>query len=180
MKDDEKDKLDADAILKSIREGTEAANEERKSRGWSTMTVNGWSTAPFYDAQTQNLTWAILGSSSEGGSSVNHSVRLLGRSGVMKVQVVFSPSSAQPAVAAFTGLLTGYAFNPGSRYSEWRDGDKVASYGLTALVAGGAGVALAKTGLLAKLWKLIVVGVVGLFGVVKKLFGKKNTTPDQS
>src|SRR5260370_37910883 len=41
VKDDEKDSLDADAMLKSIQEGTEKANEERKRRGWSTMTVVG-------------------------------------------------------------------------------------------------------------------------------------------
>jgi uncharacterized membrane-anchored protein len=178
VKDDDKDKLDADAILTSIREGTEAANEERKSRGWGTMSVNGWSTPPFYDPQTHNLTWAINGSSSEGGSSVNHSVRMLGRSGVMAAQVVFDPGDTQTAVAAFTGLLKNYEFTPGNRYSEWRDGDKVASYGLTALVAGGAGVALAKTGLFAKLWKLIVVGGVALVGGIKSFFSRKRTPPD--
>jgi uncharacterized membrane-anchored protein len=33
VKDDDKDKLNADKILRSIREGTESANAERKRRG---------------------------------------------------------------------------------------------------------------------------------------------------
>jgi uncharacterized membrane-anchored protein len=34
VKDDDKSSLDADAMMKSIRQGTEEANAERKSRGW--------------------------------------------------------------------------------------------------------------------------------------------------
>ena len=46
-------------------------------------------------------------------------------------------------------------FKAGSRYAEFGQGDKIAAYGLTALVAGGAGAALAKSGLLSKMWKAI-------------------------
>ena len=40
--DSEKDDIDADVILSSIREGTEQANKERRKRGWPTMTIDGW------------------------------------------------------------------------------------------------------------------------------------------
>ena len=79
VKDDDRN-LDADAILSSIRQGTEQANEVRRERGWPTMEVVGWQQRPFYDPQTNNLTWAIRGSS-EGSTSINHSTRLLGRRG---------------------------------------------------------------------------------------------------
>jgi DNA-directed RNA polymerase beta' subunit len=42
---------------------------------------------------------------------------------------------------------------------------------LTALVAGGAGAIAAKTGLLAKAWKLILVGIAAVGAWLKKLFG---------
>jgi uncharacterized membrane-anchored protein len=38
IKDDEKNSLDADAILASIKRGNEAANREKEKRGWPTMT----------------------------------------------------------------------------------------------------------------------------------------------
>jgi uncharacterized membrane-anchored protein len=173
VKDDEKDDLDADGILASIREGTAQANKERERRGWSTMNIVGWHTAPHYDLRTNNLTWAITGSGSDG-NVVNYSVRLLGRRGVMNVDLVLSPEQIEAVVPAFETVLGGFTFKAGSRYAEFRQGDKIAAYGLTALVAGGAGAALAKSGLLSKLWKVIVVGIAALVGFIKKLFGKRS------
>ena len=40
VKDDEKGSLDADEILKSLREGNEAGNEMRRERGWGTKLAN--------------------------------------------------------------------------------------------------------------------------------------------
>jgi uncharacterized membrane-anchored protein len=176
VKDDEKDKLDADDMIASIREGTEAANEERKRRGWATMNIVGWHTAPFYDTRSNNLTWAITGAA-EDGQVVNYSVRLLGRRGVMNVDLVLAPEEVDAVVPAFEKVLGGFAFKQGSRYAEFVQGDKVAAYGLTALVAGGAGAALAKSGLLGKFWKAIVVGVLALVGFIKKLFGRGGNEP---
>jgi len=57
VKDEEK--LDNDAILKSIKEGTEQANEERHRNGWGELHVAGWRTAPHYDTATKRLEWAL-------------------------------------------------------------------------------------------------------------------------
>jgi uncharacterized membrane-anchored protein len=183
VKDNEKDALDADAILKSIKEGTAYANEERRKRGWSTVDVVGWHSAPRYDTVTNNLTWAIVGAS-EGDRSVNHSVRLLGRSGVMKADLVLDAKEAATALPEFDQLLTQFQFTSGNKYAEFVPGDKIAEYGLTALVAGGLGAAAAKSGLLGKLWKFIVLGVVGAFAALKKalgsLFGKRDPEVEAS
>ena len=53
-------------------------------------------------------------------------------------------------------------------YSDFRAGDKVAEYGLATLVAGGATAVAAKTGLLAKLWKLIAAGIAALIAFLKR------------
>jgi len=117
---------------------------------------------------TNNLTWAIRGAS-EGSESVNYSVRLLGRRGVMDVDLVLDPTHVAAAVPDFNQLLTGFTFSTGNRYAEFQAGDKVAAYGLTALVAGGAGAALAKSGLLGKVWKLIVFGAIAALAAIKRL-----------
>ncbi len=172
VKDDEKDKLDADAILSSIREGTEAANEVRKERGWPTMEVVGWQQSPFYDPKTNNLTWGIRGRASDSqGESINYSVRLLGRNGAMSVDLVMVPQQAAAVVPQFEGLISGFSYSAGKSYAEFKTGDKIAAYGLTALIAGGAGAVALKTGLLQKFWKLIVAGVVALLAGLKKFFG---------
>jgi uncharacterized membrane-anchored protein len=170
VKDDEKDNLDADAILESIRKGTEQGNRERRKKGWETLQITGWNRRPFYDPKTNNLTWATMARAESSGDTVNHSVRLLGRSGVMKADVVAAPGELTLAVAESTQLLQGFAFNSGNRYAEFRSGDKVASYGLTALIAGGAGAAVVKSGLLAKLWKAILLGLFAVIAAMRKLW----------
>lgn len=172
VKDDEKDKLDSDAILASIRRGTERANELRRQKGWGVMEVEGWARKPFYDPVTNNLTWAIIGVESGQDRTVNHSVRILGRAGAMKAELVLSHEGFLDAVGELDTILTGFHYVEGHRYAEWREGDQVAKYGLTALVAGTAGAVAMKTGLLAKLWKLIVVGVIGLAAAAKSLVAR--------
>jgi uncharacterized membrane-anchored protein len=101
-------------------------------------------------------------------------VRLLGRGGVLHADLVLDPSQLGTVVADFDQVVAGTTFTPGNRYAEWREGDKVAAYGLTALVAGGAGAVAVKTGLFAKLGKLlaafgkvIMVVALGLLATLK-------------
>jgi uncharacterized membrane-anchored protein len=96
--------------------------------------------------------------------SINHSVRLLGRRGVMNVDLVAGPEDMVMAIPAFDSVLTEFSYFTGHSYAEWKPGDKVAEYGLTALVAGGAGLAAAKLGLFGKMWKWII----GLLMALKK------------
>lgn len=169
VRDDDKDALDAEALLSSIREGTEAANKTRRERGWTTLEILGWEKQPFYDTETNNLTWAIR-AQSEGEAVVNYSTRLLGRRGYMNVDLVLGPEQLPAVQPQFNSLLSGFSYTEGQRYAEFREGDKVAAYGLTALIAGGAGALAVKTGLLQKFWKLIVVVFVAIAGFLKKIF----------
>lgn len=172
VRDDEKDEMDADAMLAAIREGTAQGNEERTKRGWPTLEIVGWQEPPHYDAQSQNLTWAIVGES-EGQRTINKLTKLLGRRGVMSVTLVASPEEYAAASTGADGLLAAYSFQPGNTYAEYVEGsDSVAEIGLKALVIGGAGAALLKSGLLGKLWKFLVAGVVVAGGAISRLFGR--------
>ena len=180
VKDDEKGHLDSNAILKSLREGTDEGNLERKKRGWAEMRIDGWLRPPYYDEKTHNLTWSFKGGDSDGGSVVNESVRLLGRGGVLHADLVLNPKQVDSVVPDFDKVVLSTTFVPGSRYSEWKSGDKVAAYGLTALIAGGAGAVAMKSGLFAKLgaaiaglWKLLAAGFLALSTRLKNLFKRK-------
>ncbi len=184
VRDDEAKELDGDKILSTIKRGTERANTIRKEKGWDEMFVDGWVRAPHYNPASHNLTWSIKGHSSDG-TSINHAVRLLGRRGVLHANLVAAPEQMATAVPVFDTLMASASFQRGHRYSEWRKGDKVAAYGLSALVVGGAGVAVAsKLGLLgklgavfaklfAKLGKLIIVALAAIGAAIKKLFSRK-------
>jgi uncharacterized membrane-anchored protein len=177
VKDDDQ-KIDADELLSGMKEGNKSANEERKKRGWSELQLLGWHKPPFYDPQTHNLTWSKL-VESDGHKSINWSTRLLGRNGVMSVDLVLAPERLDAALPLFASMLTGFEYKSGSRYAEFKAGDRIAEYGLAALVAGGAGALALKSGLLAKLWKLILIPILGVGAWLKRLFtGRKAQNED--
>jgi uncharacterized membrane-anchored protein len=100
IKDDEK--IDADAVLQSLKEGNARGNEERKKRGYPALNLDGWFVAPRYDTDTKRLEWATK-LSSEGGVSVNYRIRILGRAGVMSAVLVSDPDSLEKDIRVFKG-----------------------------------------------------------------------------
>jgi len=186
VKDDEKNKLDADKLLDSIKRGTAAANKERERAGNPPLEVVGWEMPPKYDPETHNLEWAIRAMSA-GRPLLNYNTRMLGRKGVMEVVLIVNPDKLPETLPVFRNLLAGYSFSTGQTYAEYRPGDKIAKIGLAALVLGGAAVGAAKLGLfgplllfIKKAWKVVVVGVAALAASLKKfvarLFGGKSQT----
>lgn len=176
VKDNEE--IDADAILEGVREGQRQGNKELESRGWPTLTIDGWAYSPYYDPSTKRLEWAITATSHPTGEKVvNFNTRILGRRGVMKVTLVTEPNTLQTDVPHFKTALAGYDFLPEEQYAAFREGDKVAAYGLGALILGGAAAAGAKSGLLKSAGKFILFGILalfaGLWSRIKGLFGSK-------
>ncbi|GLQ99447.1 DUF2167 domain-containing protein [Dyella mobilis] len=179
VKDDEK--LDPDAILQSYREGTEKGNEERRARGWSELNVLGWKAKPEYDTQIKSLAWSILLQDQKTQTDVvNYNTRLLGRHGVMDVVMVTEPSRLATSIDDFKSTLPGFQYAQGESYAEYRAGDRVAEYGLAALITGGALAVAAKKGLftviggfLVAAWKFVVAGIVALGAWFKNLVKKK-------
>lgn len=176
VKDDEK--IDAPALLETLKSGTESSNEERRSRGWPEMHVLDWAVQPAYNSATKRLEWATL-LESDGSRSANFSTKILGRRGYTTVILAASPESLPQAEAALNEVLQGYAFDAGETYAEWKPGDKVAEYGLAALVVGGAAAIATKkgfwgviAGFLAAGWKFVAAAAVALFAGLRKKFGR--------
>jgi uncharacterized membrane-anchored protein len=76
-------------------------------------------------------------------------------------------------IPEYQKLLKGFAYKKEESYAAFSKGDKVATYGLTGLIVGGGVLALAKTGLLAKFWKIIVVAVIAVGAFIKRIFTGK-------
>lgn len=186
VKDDDRDTIDADALLASLKAGTESGNEVRRARGWDSIHVVDWVVPPGYEASTNRLAWGTRLRSDSGTVSANYDVRILGRTGVMSVTLACQPDQVQALIPKLQELLNGFEFKAGQRYAEWRSGDKLAAYGLTGLIVGGAAVGATKLGLFAKLFaalakagKLIVVAVLALIGGIWKfLSGGRNKETD--
>ena len=170
VKDDEK--LDPDALLKSLQASDERANGERKRLNMPGLHTVGWHVPPHYDAATKRLEWGLRLQGDDGKTVVNYTIRILGRRGVMHATLVSDPASLDKDMAAFKDTLGGYGFTPGERYAEFKSGDRVAEYGLAALVLGGGAAVAVKSGFAKAIWKFLVVGVVALGGAITAVLRK--------
>lgn len=182
IRDDEARHWQADALLENLREGTRAGNERRARLGIPALEVTRWIEAPRYDAGTQRLAWSAeareTGAPPGADPTVNYNTYLLGREGYFALNLITSASRVESEKPAAQTLLSAVSFNPGKRYADFDSTtDKVAAYGLAALVGG---IAVKKLGLLAlagafllKFLKLIVVAVMGGAAFVAKLLGAK-------
>ncbi|MEK7474630.1 MAG: DUF2167 domain-containing protein [Candidatus Coatesbacteria bacterium] len=182
VSDAEKSKIDDEfraSMLARMKEGVKSENEERKKRGFPTMEVTGWAVPPHYDESTHNLEWGLLLKSSSGSNTVNYQVRLLGRKGYMSSILVLGADELEGSLPAFRKVLASYDFKEGQRYAEYRQGDKIAKYGLIGLLGAGGLAVAAKTGLLKYVWKFLVFAIVAFGAFFKKIwdrfFGKKET-----
>lgn len=180
VKDDEV--LDPNSLLDTVRKGTERGNVEKRKRGWQTLSIIGWEFQPRYDRQNNLLEWAFLAQVDNTNETIiNYNTRVLGRSGVMNAVLVADPNSLDNSVYSFKNSLNGFRFVSGESYKEFRQGDRIAEFGLAALVVGGAGAAATKKGfgaavvvflLAAK--KFAGVAIIGIFAWIVSLFRRKN------
>jgi len=193
VKDDDAADLKPDEILKSIKEGTEQENEFRKEKGIPAIHADAWTEPPRYDRAVHHLIWGIRGKDDDGKiTSINFYTRVLGRRGYIALNLMDDPETMEASKVDGLALLRATTFKQGARYEDFdKSHDKVAEYGLAALVLGGAGAAalkLAKVGLLAKFGgkliailiaakKLVVVFFVGIGAWLKRVFGgRKEST----
>lgn len=185
VSDEDADGIDYDALLEEMKASTEAENEERAEQGYARFELVGWAERPRYDKEAKKLYWAKeLEFEGAPGNTLNYNVRVLGRRGVLVLNAVATMDQLELVKGAIPAVIEAASFDPGHRYADYQPGtDKVAAYGLAALVAGGIA---AKSGMLTKLIALLLAGkklaipavialVAGVRGLLKR--GKSNPSP---
>lgn len=182
IKDDDARDWKADDLLSNIKQGTEAANQERRQRGIPEMEVVGWVEAPNYNTAMHRLVWSLSSRDKDAPSDrekgVNYNTYVLGREGYVSMNLVTELSEVESQKPIAKSLIGDVDFDKGKAYEDFNAStDHVAEYGLAALVGG---IAAKKLGLLAligvflaKSFKLIAVVVLGGAAVVAKFF-KRN------
>jgi uncharacterized membrane-anchored protein len=176
-------KIDYDDMLKDLKKGTDEENPERLKEGYPAITLMGWAEPPHYDASTHKLYWArdLEFKKADGslqGRELNYAIRVLGRKGYLSLNAVAPIGQLEQVRADMPHVVEMAEFDDGQRYADYNPGtDKLAAYGIAALVAGGIA---AKAGLFAKLGllllamkKFIILGVAAIGGAISKFFKRK-------
>jgi uncharacterized membrane-anchored protein len=186
VKDDDASKINYDDLLKQMQQDVTEENKLRKEKGYPTVDLIGWAAQPHYDAATHKLYWAKeLKFGDDPNDTLNYSIRMLGRKGVLELNAIASVDQLKEIDAQTPQILGMVDFKEGSRYADFDPKvDKVAKYGLATLVAGGALAAAAKLGLLKGLWvfilaakKFIIIGAIAVAAFFKKLFKRSGGSP---
>lgn len=171
--------IDYTKLLQEMKEGETKINEERAKQGYEAVQLVGWAEPPRYDRASHKLYWAKdlkFGSNPE--HTLNYNIRVLGRRGVLVLNAVSGMNQIGSIKTSMQALLPQVEFNQGHRYADFIPGkDKVAEYGIGALIAGTLAV---KTGLFKALLagllafkKLVVVGIAAAGAFLRKIFKKE-------
>ncbi|MEZ5832486.1 MAG: DUF2167 domain-containing protein [Dongiaceae bacterium] len=183
VSDSDWEDVDPDALLAEYRDGTEASNEERVANGMEPMEVVGWLETPHYDKSSRTVTYSIE-LKDKNGDWANAFALRLGRTGYTQLTWVGSVGLLQSAGGRpqlLNDALASHSYQDGYRYADFQQGDKVAAYGITGLIAAALGAKFGK-GLIAGLIafvlagkKIIIPALIALAGAVarfrRRLFG---------
>ena len=181
VKDNDAAKLNYDDLLKQMKSESTNSNKARQKEGYPTVELIGWATKPHYDSGAKKIYWAKelqFGDAHE--HTLNYFIRVLGRRGVLNLNAVAAMDQLEEIEKATPTILGAVEFTDGNRYADYTAGrDKVATYGLAGLIAGGV---LVKSGLFKGLIaavlagkKFVIAGAIALVAGIKKLFGKKES-----
>jgi len=179
VKDDEAASINYDKLLRDMQESTRDRNEARKEAGYAPVMLLGWAARPHYDSASHKLYWAKeLQFGDEGERTLNYDVRALGRRGVLVLSAVATMPQLTDVETGMQEMLGFVSFDEGNRYADFVSGDKVAAYGIGALIAGKvaakAGFFKLLVGALVAAKKLLILGVVAIGAFLQRLFrGRK-------
>lgn len=179
VKDDDAEKINYADLLKQMQSSISESNEERVKEGYPSLKLLGWATPPRYDRSSHKMFWAKeikFGDSPD--NTLNYNIRMLGRKGVLVLNAVSGMDKLAEIESVTPQILSMVDFNAGNRYTDFNGStDKVATYGIAALVAGGIA---AKAGLfkvvgifLLKFWKVILIGFAAAGSFLKRIFSRK-------
>lgn len=170
--------IDFDDLMDGMKSDEDEINRARTDAGYETISILGWAEKPHYDSVDKKLYWAKrLEFGQTPGVVLNYDVRILGRRGTLVMQAVATDDELSQVAEGCKLLLQNTAFTKGNRYEEFDSSiDKLAVYGIGGLIAGKA---LLKIGIFAKFGKLIMVGLVVVFGAVKKFFFGKQEAQER-
>ena len=130
--------LDADGLMTRMQRDAATETETRRLEGYESFEVVGWMLQPRFDARSHTLSWGrVLRFGSLQGNTLNISIRVLGRQGMLAYELVADEASRTDVESAIPALLAMSSFDPGQRYEDFDPlSDRHAVIGLEELITG--------------------------------------------
>lgn len=180
VSDEDAGTQDYNKLMSDMQASEPELNEQLKKEGRPTQHLVGWAQSPNYDPATHSVVWARnIHFDGNSENTLNYDVRLLGRFGVLSLNMVTRMGQLAETRQAATSFAKSAEFDRLARYADYQPGvDKKAEYGVAGLIAAGLGVAAAKKlGLLAvilafgkKIIVLIVAAGAAIAARFRRLF----------
>jgi len=178
VSDEDATDIDYTDMLETMQQDTLDSNPAREEAGYGQVELLGWAEPPRYDVAAKKLYWAKeLRFSGEEETTLNYEIRSLGREGVLSMTFVASSGQLAEINASRETVLAMAEFNPGHTYSDFDPSiDKVAAYGIGALIAGKvaakAGLFVGLLVLLKKFGIFILLALGAIVGKLRKMMGR--------
>ena len=174
IKGDDWSQIDPDEFLEQLKSASVENNKERMKNGYNTVQDIRWHIKPEFNKDHGYVYYSLIVAFDDGSETFNSTAMVLGREGYTDLTFVFKESIAHLMPNEIDKVVQSFDYNSGVQYSDFKAGDKIAAYGVGALVAGSLGIkGLAKTGGLAviaafakKLWFIILLPFIFLFRLV--------------
>jgi uncharacterized membrane-anchored protein len=177
VSDEDAADIDYDELLEEMQEQTLDSNPDREAAGYPAIELMGWAEPPYYDSGKQKLYWAKeIRFDGSDETTLNYEIRALGRRGILMMTFIASSHQLGEINASRDTVLAMAEFNQGDRYIDFDPSvDKVAAYGIGALVAGKlaskAGLFAVLLVLLKKFGIFLLIGIAAFGRRIKGLFG---------
>ena len=170
-------RIDAPAVLQAVRDQIIPQNSLRMRQGVAPISSVDWAIQPVLDTNRCTLEWALraetrtekivnLRSETESRGVVNHTIRLIGRRMVLDATAVQQDQGDN--FIPLKELVEHVSFKQGERYSDFRNGDKIATLRLEQLIVGEEGKKAPSTYVVAGIWigSIVLAGGLVTTGVL--------------
>ena len=174
ISDEDAASIDYSDLLKDMKKQTRQESQARRDQGYAGMELIGWGADPSYNAAKHSISWAqLLKFDETEENTLNYNMRFLGRKGVLEFRYIANEEALPVLEATMPAMADMAVFNVGYKYSDFNPAtDKVATYGLAGLVAGGA--VAKKLGLVGFLILFLKKGWIVIIAALA--FGRRFTT----
>ena len=155
--------LDAAKALEGVQKKVDKDNDARIAAGAVSVGTIKWAIPPRFDSKTHTLEWA-LEAQTPNDKVINHTIRVLGRKGVLDATAVQSAKGDYTPIP-LNELVAGMSFKPGETYEDYKAGDTLATLSLTDLIVGRDEAAKSNVMLGAGIWAGVVFLACAVAGV---------------